>query len=46
VRKRSELKTAIEGEEHWTKRSKETQFMDQNGFAGEPPQIAEAATAK
>ena len=24
VRKRSELKTAIEGEEHWTKRSKET----------------------
>ena len=23
VRKRSQLKTAIEGEEHWTKRSKE-----------------------
>jgi hypothetical protein len=30
VRKRSQLKTAIEGEEHWTKRSKETgEFMDQ-----------------
>ena len=28
--KRSQLKTAIEGEEHWTKRSKELgQFMDQ-----------------
>ena len=30
VRKRSQLKTKIEGEEHWTKRDKETgQFMDQ-----------------
>jgi hypothetical protein len=30
VRKRTQLKTKIEGEEHWTKRSKETgQFMDQ-----------------
>ena len=30
VRKRSQLKTAIEGEEHWTKRSRSSgQFMDQ-----------------
>ena len=30
VRKRSQLKTKIEGEEHWTKRSRKTgQFMDQ-----------------
>ena len=30
VRKRSQLKTAIEGEEHWTKRGRATgQFMDQ-----------------
>ena len=30
VRKRSQLKTRIEGEEHWTKRDKETgRFMDQ-----------------
>ena len=30
VRKRSQLKTKVMGEEHWTKRSKETgQFMDQ-----------------
>ena len=30
VRKRSQLKTKIEGEEHWTKRDKESgQFMDQ-----------------
>jgi hypothetical protein len=30
VRKRSQLKTKVEGEEHWTKRSKKTgQFMDQ-----------------
>jgi hypothetical protein len=30
VKKRTQLKTKIEGEEHWTKRSKETgQFMDQ-----------------
>jgi len=30
VRKRSQLKTKIEGEAHWTKRSRDTgQFMDQ-----------------
>jgi hypothetical protein len=30
VRKRSQLKTTIDGEEHWTKRDKESgQFMDQ-----------------
>jgi hypothetical protein len=30
VRKRSQIKTAIEGEEHWTKRSRSSgQFMDQ-----------------
>ncbi len=30
VRKRSQLKTKVEGEAHWTKRSKATgQFMDQ-----------------
>jgi len=30
VRKRSQLKTKVEGESHWTKRSKSTgQFMDQ-----------------
>ena len=30
VRKRSQLKTKVEGEEHWTKRSKTSgQFMDQ-----------------
>lgn len=30
VRKRSQLKTKIAGEEHWTKRSKDSgQFMDQ-----------------
>jgi hypothetical protein len=30
VRKRSQLKTKMEGEAHWTKRSKETgRFMDQ-----------------
>jgi hypothetical protein len=30
VRKRSQLKTKIEGEEHWTKRSRKTgRFMDQ-----------------
>jgi len=30
VRKRSQLKTKIAGEEHWTKRSRKTgQFMDQ-----------------
>ena len=30
VRKRSQLKTKVEGEAHWTKRSRESgQFMDQ-----------------
>lgn len=30
IRKRSQLKTKMEGESHWTKRSRETgQFMDQ-----------------
>jgi hypothetical protein len=30
VRKRSQFKTAIEGEEHWTKHSRSSgQFMDQ-----------------
>jgi hypothetical protein len=30
VRKRTQLKTKVMGEEHWTKRSKESgQFMDQ-----------------
>jgi len=30
VRKRSQLRTTMEGEEHWTKRSRATgQFMDQ-----------------
>ena len=30
VRKRSQLKTKIQGEDHWTKRDKESgQFMDQ-----------------
>jgi hypothetical protein len=30
VRKRSQLQTKIEGEEHWTKRSRETgRFLDQ-----------------
>jgi hypothetical protein len=30
VRKRSQLKTKIEGKSHWTKRSRESgQFMDQ-----------------
>ncbi len=30
VRKRSQLKTKVQGEEHWTKRSKASgQFMDQ-----------------
>jgi hypothetical protein len=30
VRKRSQLKTNVQGEEHWTKRSRQTgRFMDQ-----------------
>jgi hypothetical protein len=34
VRKRSQVKTRIEGEEHWTKRSKSTgQFLDQKADA-------------
>jgi hypothetical protein len=35
VKKRSQFKTKIEGEEHWTKRSRETgQFMDQKAGKG------------
>jgi hypothetical protein len=39
VRKRTQLKTKIDGEEHWTKRSKKTgEFIDQKkgstGFKG------------
>jgi hypothetical protein len=38
VRKRSQLKTKIEGESHWTKRSRESgQFMDQKKKAGAKP---------
>jgi hypothetical protein len=38
VRKRSQLKTKIEGDEHWTRRSRETgQFMDQKKKAKAPP---------
>lgn len=34
VRKRSQLKTKVEGEAHWTKRSKASgQFMDQKKSA-------------
>ncbi|HUR43009.1 MAG TPA: hypothetical protein VMZ01_02795 [Aestuariivirga sp.] len=34
VRKRSQLKTKVEGEAHWTKRSKTSgQFMDQKKSA-------------
>ena len=37
VRKRSQLKIAIEGEEHWTKRSRATgQFMDQKKPRAKP----------
>jgi len=35
VRERSQLKTKIEGEEHWTKRDRSTgQFMDQKADEG------------
>lgn len=35
VRKRTQLETKIEGEEHWTKRDKETgRFMDQKEDEG------------
>ena len=38
VRKRSQLKTKMEGEEHWTKRSKATgQFIDQKKSAVAKP---------
>jgi hypothetical protein len=38
VRKRSQLKTKVEGEAHWTKRSKATgQFMDQKKSAAAKP---------
>jgi hypothetical protein len=34
VRKRSQLKTKMQGEEHWTKRSRSSgRFMDQKGGA-------------
>jgi hypothetical protein len=38
VRKRSQLKTKIEGKAHWTKRSRASgQFMDQKKDAEAPP---------
>ena len=38
VRKRSQLKTKMQGEEHWTKRSKKSgQFMDQKKSAKAKP---------
>lgn len=38
VRKRSQLKTKVEGDAHWTKRSRETgQFMDQKKAPDAPP---------
>lgn len=38
VRKRSQLQTKIEGEDTWTKRSKETgQFIDQKKAPAEKP---------
>jgi hypothetical protein len=38
VRKRSQLKTTIAGEAHWTKRSKKSgQFMDQKKDAAAKP---------
>jgi hypothetical protein len=38
VRKRSQLKTKVEGESHWTKRSRESgQFMDQKKSARAKP---------
>jgi hypothetical protein len=38
VRKRSQLKTKMEGKEHWTKRSREDgQFMAQKKHPDAPP---------
>jgi hypothetical protein len=38
VKKRTQLKTKIQGEEHWTKRSKSSgQFMDQKKSASAKP---------
>ena len=38
VRKRSQLKTKMQGEEHWTKRSKKSgRFMDQKKSATAKP---------
>jgi hypothetical protein len=38
VKGRSQLKTAVEGETHWTKRDKSTgQFIDQKSEADAPP---------
>jgi hypothetical protein len=37
VRDRSQLKTKVEGEEHWTKRGKGGQFMDQKADTSAPP---------
>ncbi|MDF2119947.1 hypothetical protein PY365_30740 [Roseiarcaceae bacterium H3SJ34-1] len=37
VRGRSQLKTKVEGEEHWTKRGKDGQFMDQKADPGAEP---------
>jgi hypothetical protein len=38
VRKRSQLKTKVEGESHWTKRSKASgRFMDQKKSASAKP---------
>jgi hypothetical protein len=38
VRRRSQLKTKIQGQAHWTKRSKESgQFMDQKKSASAKP---------
>jgi hypothetical protein len=38
VRKRSQLKTKMMGEAHWTKRDKSSgQFMDQKKEASSPP---------
>lgn len=38
VRKRSQLKTKMMGEAHWTKRNKSSgQFMDQKKEAASPP---------
>jgi hypothetical protein len=38
VRKRSQLKTKIEGEQRWTKRSRDTgEFMDQKKEPAAPP---------